>query len=439
MADKTLLQVITSGLARLGGAKGGWHEPGTYKPTDGSFWSWYFGGSNFTGKSVTVDTVLQLSTAWACVNLIAGVLGSLPLPVSRKMPDGSKVDAPDERLYQVLGDTPNADMSSDVFWQCYIASMLLWGFGAGQKGMNSRGEVYGISFLMPANLTRRKINGVPTWRYRDPDTGGERTIPDAEMWYTPAFTLDGKSGLSPVRMGANVFGQAIAADEAAAHTFSKGLKSPGLVMMDSTLALQQREDIRTHIKTVSDLGGVMVLEKGAGYQQLTMNPQDAELLASRGFAVEEICRWYRVDPALVGHGGKDSNWGTGLEQKMLWLIILTLRFWCVRIERSIRRGIMTADERRRISAEFNLEALLRGDSASRAQFYAQMVQNGIYTRDHVRRKENLPAMGGNAAVLTVQSNLLPIDRLGEKPAGVQAQDAIKAWLGITDDDLKKDE
>jgi HK97 family phage portal protein len=439
MADKTLLQVITSGLANIAGAKGGWLEPGTYKPTDSSFWSWMMGGSNFTGKSVTVDSVLQLSTAWACVNLIAGVLGSLPLPVSRKMPDGSKVDAPDERLYQVLGDTPNADMSSDVFWQCYIASMLLWGFGAAEKGMNSRGEVYGLTFLMPAGLSRPKINGVPTWRYRDPETGSVRTIVDTAMWYTPAFSLDGKTGLSPIRMGANVFGSAMAADQAAAETFTKGLKSPGLVMMDATLQLQQREDIRKHIKTVSDAGGVMVLEKGAGYQQLTMNPQDAELLLSRGYGVEEICRWFRVDPALVGHGSKDSNWGTGLEQKMLWLIVLTLRFWCVRIERSIRRGVMTSDERRRISVEFNLEALLRGDSGSRATFYSQMVQNGIYTRDHVRQKENLPAMGGNAAVLTVQSNLLPINRLGEKPAGMQAQDAIKAWLGIKDDDLKKDD
>jgi HK97 family phage portal protein len=442
MADKTLLQVISSGLANLG-IKGNWGDPGIYRSTDHGFWSWLLanGGSaaNFTGKSVSATSVMQLSTAWACVNLISCVLGSLPFSVSRRQPDGSKIEAPGERLHQVLGDTPNADMAADVFWQCYIASMLLWGFGAAQKGMTSRGEVYGLNFLMPSQLKRQKINGVPAWRYTDPDSGATRTIPDVEMWYTPAFTLDGRNGLSPVSMGANVFGQAISADMAAADTFSKGLRSPGLVLMDATLQSQQREDIRKHIKTVSDQGGVMVLEKGAGFQQLVMNPQDAELLGSRSFNVEEICRWFRVDPSLVGHGAKDSNWGTGLEQKMLWLTILTLRFWCVRVERSVRRGVMTADERRRISGEFNLEALLRGDSASRAAFYSVMVQNGIYTRDFVRQKENLPAMGGNAGVLTVQSNLLPIDRLGDQPDGQAAADALKAWLGINSNDPSKDD
>jgi HK97 family phage portal protein len=440
MADKTLLQVITSGLDRVMGIKGNWGDPGTYKTTDAGIWNLVLGSaSNFTGRAVTQTGVMQLPTAWACVNLISCVLGSLPFPVSRKLPDGSKVEAPDEQLSIVLGDTPNPDMAADVFWQCYIASMLLWGFGAAQKGMNSRGEARGLTFLLPSNLTRPKINGRPTWRYRDPVLGAMRTIPDSEMWYTPAFTLDGITGLSPISMGANVFGQAMAADNASADTFSKGLKSPGLVLMDATLQGPQREDIRKHIQTVSDKGGVMVLEKGAGFQALAMNPQDAELLSTREFNVEEICRWFRVDPSLVGHGAKDSNWGTGLEQKMLWLITLTLRFWCVRIERSVRRGIMTADERRRLSGEFNLEALLRGDSASRATFYSQMVQNGIYTRDFVRQKENLPAMGGNAGVLTVQSNLLPIDRLGEKPAGQTAADAMKAWLGIKDDNQPKDE
>jgi HK97 family phage portal protein len=261
--------------------KGNWGEPGTYKSTDPSFWNWMLGAaSNFTGRSVTQTSVMQLPTAWACVNLISCVLGSLPFPVSRKQADGSKVEAPDERLAIVLGETPNADMSADVFWQCYIASMLLWGFGAAQKGMNSRGEVYGMTFLLPGNLQRRRLAGnVLVWRYRDPLSGVERTIPDREMWYTPAFSLDGITGLSPIAMGANVFGQAMAADNAAADTFAKGLKSPGVLLMDATLQPGQRDDIRKHIQTVSDQGGVMVIEKGDGFQSLAMNPQDAELLS----------------------------------------------------------------------------------------------------------------------------------------------------------------
>jgi len=84
-------------------------------------------------------------------------------------------------------------------------------------------------------------------------------------------------------------------------------------------------------------------------------------------------------------------------------------------------------------AEFNMEGLLRGDSSARASWYSQMTQNGIMTRDECRLKENLPQMGGNASVLTIQSNMMPIDALGRESAtdGNAARDTILAWLGIS--------
>ncbi|MCO7558074.1 phage portal protein, partial [Pseudomonas otitidis] len=61
-------------------------------------------------------------------------------------------------------------------------------------------------------------------------------------------------------------------------------------------------------------------------------------------------------------------------------------------------------------------------------FYSAMTQNGIYTRDDCRAKEDLPPMGGNAGVLTVQSNMLPIDMLGQDTSSQKARDVLSAWL-----------
>ncbi|MCY1461576.1 hypothetical protein D9M71_792450 [compost metagenome] len=71
---------------------------------------------------------------------------------------------------------------------------------------------------------------------------------------------------------------------------------------------------------------------------------------------------------------------------------------------------------------------MRADSTARAQFYSQMVQNGIYTRDDCRVRENLPRRGGNADVLTVQTNLSPIDLLGQTNDGQAARAALQNWL-----------
>jgi HK97 family phage portal protein len=304
----------------------------------------------------------------------------------------------------------------------------LWGKAYVEKKMSGN-TITSLVFLMPNLVTRRLLsNGEYEYRYTDPKTRKTRIIAASNMWHTPAFTVDGINGLTPVQVGANVFGGAMAADEASADTFKNSLRSPGLVLMDATLQKEQREAVREHVKKVSAAGGVMVLEKGAGFQQLSMNPEDAELLASRSFNVEEICRWFRVDPSLVGHKQGTTQWGTGIEQMMIAFLTFTLRPWAVRIEQSIRKDLFSPAEKHSLSAEFAIEGLLRGDSAARSAFYSSMTQNGIYTRDDCRRKENLPAMGGNAAVLTVQSALLPIDMLGQNVKDQAAAEALRNFL-----------
>src|SRR5690606_33398171 len=156
-------------------------------------------------------------------------------------------------------------------------------------------------------------------------------------------------------------------------------------------------------------------------------------LESRAFSVEEICRWFRVDPALVGHGQKDSNWGTGLEQKMIWFLMFTLRPWLTRIEQAISKDLLTPAERLRYYPKFNVEGLLRADSKARASFYGVMVDKGILTRDEVRALEDRAPMGGNAAKLTVQSAMTTLDSLGAgSTPSADLRNALRNLLGTDD-------
>lgn len=421
----SLLKVIGKGL-NIKAASG--EDKGVIRLTDGDFWSKWFGSNNFSGKNVSVNAALQLSAVWSCVRLISETLSTLPVSVDEVLDDGSKAPVKNHQLYYLLHTQPNADMTASVFWQAFIASLLLWGRAYVEKKMSGN-TITSLLFLMPNMVTRKLLqNGEYEYRYVDPKTGQPRIIPAANMWHTPAFTVDGINGLTPVQVGSNVFGAAMSADEASADTFKNAMRSPGLVLMDTVLTKEQRQQVRDHVAQVSASGGVMVMEKGVGFQQLSMNPQDAELLSSRSFNVEEICRWFRVDPSLVGHKQGTTQWGTGIEQMMIAFLTFTLRPWAVRIEQSIKKDLFSAVEKRKLSAEFAIEGLLRGDSAARSAFYSSMTQNGIYTRDDCRRKENLPSMGGNASVLTVQSNLLPIDMLGMNVKDQAAAEALRSFL-----------
>jgi HK97 family phage portal protein len=398
--------------------------------TDGEFWREFLGTRSFTGRPVSVDQALQLSTAWACVRLISQTIATLPLGFYKRNADGSRDTANSHPLYEILHNQPNADMTAVVFWEVAIASLLLWG-NAYIEIIRTGRTISALHFLNPERIVLKRLpDGSVEYRYRDkPTSGADRVISEANLMHVPAFSLDGHCGLPPVVYGVNVFGTAIETDRSSADTFTHAMRSPGLVTMDMILRKEQRDEIREHVKKVQAAGGVMVLEKGAGFQKLGFDPVSAELLASRAFNVEEICRWFGVDPALVGHGGKDSNWGTGLEQKMLWLLTLCLRTWCVRIEQAIRKHLLTPAERLTYYAEFAVEGLLRGDSAARSAFYSTMAQNGGLTRNEIRRLENLRPMPGGDQ-LTVQSNLVPLDQLGKAPADATARNAFLSWLGI---------
>jgi phage portal protein BeeE len=86
-----------------------------------------------------------------------------------------------------------------------------------------------------------------------------------------------------------------------------------------------------------------------------------------------------------------------------------------RIEQAVLKQLVPLAERRAqgLSVEFNVEGLLRGDSAARAAFYQSGLQNGWTTINEVRAHENLPPVpGGDVPRMQMQN--VPINA---PPAG----------------------
>lgn len=400
--------------------------------TDGNFWSDFYSSSSAAGQTVNQKTVMTLSAAWACTRLISETAATLPLKIYERRPEGRRA-AVDYPLYNMLHSRPNADCTAVTFWESLIAAMLLHGNGrAEQKFIGPR--LVALEFLIPGRLQPKdKLGNV--FIYTDLN-GKKREIPRSRVFHVPAFSLDGREGLSAISYGAQVFGSALASTEAANSTLKSGLMSKIFFKLDRVLKKEQREDFRDSLKAVKgalNAGESPLLEGGMDAEAISISPKDAQLLETRAFSVEDICRWFRVDPSMVGHGNKDSNWGTGLEQKVLAFLTFTLSPWLKRIEQAINSSLIPPQDRDKYYAEFSLEGLLRADSAARAAFFSVMVNNGIMTRDEVRRLENMPPKGGNADVLTVQSAMTPLDALGNQTDGDRARAALAAWLDKQED------
>ena len=377
------------------------------------FWS-YIAGNQAAGQTVNRQTILQLSTVWACVRLIAETISTLPLQVFERTADGRQL-ASNYPLYSLLHSRPNVDSTSSVFWEAMITEMLMGGNGmAEMKFVGSR--LVALYFLDPCRLSISKVQGQRVYRYTN-DNGTQREIPEARIFRVPGFTLNGDWGVSSICYGAQVFGSALAAGNAANSTFEKGMMPTVAFSVPGKINPADRASFRETVRALSgalNAGESPVLEQGMTAAALGIKPEEAQLLESRRFSVEDICRWFRVPPSMVGHGTAVSNWGTGIEQQMIGFLTFVLRPWLIRIEEYISLRLIPVTDQSKFYAEFNVEGLLRADSETRSRINASDATNGLRTRDEIRTKENLPAMGGNAALLTVQAQVVPLDSTGVK-------------------------
>ncbi|WP_460874788.1 phage portal protein [Paralcaligenes ginsengisoli] len=379
------------------------------------FWAQF--GSTEAGQQVNEKTILQLSAVWSCARLISETISTLPLGLYERTTNGRRL-ATQHPLYTLIHSRPNATSTATVYWEAKIVSMLLRGNGMAEKKMIGN-RLVALEFLYPGRLfITRNSQGNRQFRYTEMN-GKQREIPESNIFRIPGFTTDGNWGLSAVEYGAKVFGSALAASNASNSTFEHGLSPTVAFTIDRSIKPEQREDFRKAVEKISgaiNAGKSPVLEAGMDAKTIGINPKDAQLLESRGFSVEEICRWFRVPPHMVGHTGNSTSWGTGIEQQMIGFLTFTLRPWLTRIEQAINKDLLSPIEQLRYYAEFSIEGLLRADSAARGEFYSKMVNNGIFTRDEVREMENRERRGGNADVLTVQTALAPIDQIGTQKA-----------------------
>jgi HK97 family phage portal protein len=402
--------------------------------TTSEFWQEWIGSSS-SGKQVSERTAMQLSTVWACVRLVSETVPTLPLKIYRRHEDGSREVATDHPLYRVLCRSPNKEMTPFRFMLMIVASLCLRHNAFVEKVRIGK-KIVALVPLLPQCVTVKRLDsGSLQYTYTEPGKP-ERKLAEDDVMHIRGFGLDGVCGADPLRYGRDVIGSAIAADEAAGVVFANGLQTSGFLTSDAgTLKPAQREEIRKNVEKFAgskNAGKLMVLEAGLKYQGISMDPEAAQMLETRRFNVEEICRWFKVPPFMVGHTDKQSSWASSVEGMNLLFLVHSLAPMLENIEQEIQRCLLGADDDR-FYAEFNTTGLLRADSQGRAQFYIHALQNGWMSRNEVRRLENLPPVDGGD-VLTIQSNLIPLDTVGEEtPPAQRAQAALRAWLLQCDD------
>lgn len=360
----------------------------------------------------SVDGALQISTVWACISLRANLIASLPF-FAYKTSNGEKSLDRSSRLYALLSESPNSRMTPFEFWRAAVMNYDLRGNAYARIERDAGGEALAL-WPMPADQVEVLVlaDGSMVYKY---SFGNDIAVLAAENVLHLKNLGNGTTGLAKLEFMRSTTDEATKAQAHAAKVFGTGGKPTGVLMLDKVLNPEQRKGMLERFAGMAEgnASRLYLLEASMKYQQLSINPVDQQLLETRKFNTEEICRWFDVPAVLVNHPGVVQYGNTDVVEDIFYKTIIMPML--ENLEQAFRKRVMTPRQRATGSCEFSMDALLRGSMTKRAEIYAKGLQNGWITRAEVRQMEGWPRVEGSD-VLTAQSNLLPLAMLGKTPA-----------------------
>lgn len=352
---------------------------------------WWGGAASqsIAGVEVDADKALKISTVWACVQLLSETIASLPLVMYRQLPDGKQRDS-GHPLYRILHDQPNSIQTAAEFREMMTGHVLLRGNAYAEIVPGPRGFV---DQLMPIHPDRVKVEKLANGRLRykvRQDDGTEKPYNQENIFHLRGPSMDGVKGMSIVEYARDSFGLTLAAERYGARFFRNDSRPGGVLKIEKKLSEDAAKRLKASWEAAHTSGNqsrVAILEDGMDWKQVGLSNEDAQYLETREFQAEDICRWFRVPPHMVGLTSKTTSWGSGIEQMGIAFVTYTLLPWLTRWEQAISRDLIIAPEL--YFASFVVEGLLRGEVSSRYSAYAVGRQWGWLSVNDIRRLENM--------------------------------------------------
>lgn len=410
-----------------------------------SFWSWIRSGfalgdrrgtqSPAPSSALNSDTValgpdaaLQISAVWACVEIVAKTVASLPFFVYSTDKNGNRTLARDTPLWGLLHESPNSRMTPVEFWTAMIMNLILRGNAYARIERAANGDAYAL-WPMSSDQVEMQIldNGTIVYAYRlDNDVA---VLADSNVLHIKEMG-NGLVGLARLDYMRSTTTEATHAQQSSTKLFSADGKPSGVLMVDAVLNPTQRVAIQQNFGRMAQgsTGRLFLLEANMKYQQLSLSPEDMQLLQTRQFSVQEIARWFNVPSVLINQTEGTTTLGSAVDGIIESFYKTNIGPLLTNIHQAVRKRVMTARQRATMTAEFSADALLRVSLSDRMEIYAKAVQNGLKTRNECRQLENDPPLPGGDD-LTVQTNLTPLNMLSKD--GRDAVEAVqKVYLGV---------
>lgn len=352
-----------------------------------------------SGVTVSSRTAFRIATAARAIRVISEGVAQLPLELWDREGRVRK-RATTHPLHRVLTRRPNPWHTRMGYIETLTMHAVLTGNGfAWINRVDGR-----IRELLPVPPGCCQVvlwpRGDRTYRVVWHD-GTSAEYEQADIFHLAGPSVNGIDGIDLVQEMRETLGLAQAITKQAARFHERDRRPPGILSVDKSLSPEQRERIKTAWEKAygpDGSGGIAVLDVGFDFEPISSTGKDSESLDMLKFQVEEICRLFGVQPAMVMSSMGSGSYSS-LEQLFLAHLAYTIDPWLIRWEETIARDLLTEEDHAAgVYAKFQRTAITRVGLEAKANYYVKALGTassaGWMTPNEVRDLEDLDPIEG---------------------------------------------
>lgn len=354
----------------------------------------------------TGETARKLSAVYAAVEIRSNSMSVLPAYI---MDTRSRRHA-DHGILRLLSERPNEAMTPSVRKKLLETSILLEGNAYDWIIRDPRTAQPVELIPLPGGLVQVWVdsNHVPWYDVTDPVTGEVFRLPNEDVCHYKGPSRDGYKGESVLHYARDCIQAGLAAQSYNLSFYQSGGQPAGILSVETDLSgyvkdangnpttTSKKDAIRKEWETVhsgpDNAHRVAILDFGMKYTPLTISNKDSQFVEQQEITVQDIARYFCVPLYKLQSGSQSYN---ANEQNSIEYVEQAIQPRVTQMEEEQTvKLLLPSDRERGLEVRYNLNALLRGDSASRSAYYRTMHDIGAYSVNDIRRLEDMPDVAG---------------------------------------------
>ena len=322
-------------------------------------------------------SAMNLSTAYRCIELISDSIGTLPVQVKKLGRRGKTNVLDNHPLVKIIYDKRNR-ITKFMLFKLIVQAVITKGNSFVYIERAQDGTPTSLRYLEPQDVTvnyNKQTNDL----YYLANKVSSRRIPPSDMLHFVKNSYDGVNGVSLLTYASRTLKLANDTESSASRFFGSACNLSGILKMTGNPTQEQMTSAKQTWQLIAN-DGLAVMKGNMDYIPVQLSASDSQLIESRQYNVQDICRFFGVSPVLVGDLSHSLSTIEAIQNEFL---THTLAPYISMIEDELNRKLITDDN---LYINLDETAILRTDKQQLAQYYSTLLNTGVLSINEVRKE-----------------------------------------------------